>query len=289
MRRARNGACVGLALLFLCALPVRSDQVGVPERRIAEIGRGTAIVFTPDLAAPGNRLFYESLGFLYIEECEWERVVAALESHEVKHPHQPIEAVILETHGTNGHGLKLQNSKDPEAPRSYISIGALAERLDRLAIDRAYVSACNAGRLFRPRIFRALDPKPGDPLFLPPTLGIINASEEFDPARSRVEIFRRGSSHLETLLHGFIRELGSETRRRIQTPDETTFAVSTMLIPLLTEDPKLELTSNGWVEARSRHDFSAAEGEALFQTLVAWLEERAREQGSDDPADHRSR
>jgi hypothetical protein len=32
--------------------------------RLRDIGHAKAVIFSPDFAAPGNRLFYESLGFL---------------------------------------------------------------------------------------------------------------------------------------------------------------------------------------------------------------------------------
>src|SRR5512134_2520137 len=84
-----------------------------------ESGRGVAIVFSPDLSVPGNCDFYSALGFACFEDTDWTRVLAAIRDH------GEMRVVVLETHGTNGHGLKLQRSKDPQAERSYVSVAAL--------------------------------------------------------------------------------------------------------------------------------------------------------------------
>ncbi|HVR42048.1 MAG TPA: hypothetical protein VMS56_01280 [Thermoanaerobaculia bacterium] len=254
------------------------ETVPPPRPAIEAIGSGTAIVFTPDLALPGNRRFYEGLGFVYFEASDWREVARSIARANVLSPGRPIDGVVLETHGTNGHGLKLQRSKDPGDLRSYISIGGLQETLEKAGVGRAYVSACNAGRLFRPGIYRELDREPGDPLFLPPTLGIVNASRGFDPEASAVRLLRRKDSHLETLMHGSSVELGSCSRAAIERDGgEVRFVISTMLIQILTEDARLELTDQGWVAERSRHDFTPAEAEELFRRFAAWLEARACE------------
>lgn len=269
----RTPLVASLALLLAAATAHAGSWPHHEPRSLSEIGRGAAVIFTPDLAVAGNRTFYENLGFLYIEESDWRVALARIATHNLEHPGRRIEAVILETHGTNGHGLKLQTAKDPRAPRSYISVGALTESLDRSLVDRAYVSACNAGRLFRPGISRALNPNPGDPLFLPPTLGVIDASSNFDPSTARAKLLRRTSSHLESLLHGSTAELRAPVRAALAPADrELPFAISTMLIQLLTADPSLELTAEGWVETRSRADLPPAVAEALFQRFITWTE-----------------
>lgn len=265
---------IRVCLVLLVAATARSETFAWPEAtRLDEVGAGAAIVFTPDLALPGNRAFYERLGFVYIETSDWLHALATIERRNELYPEDPITSVILETHGTNGHGLKLQESKKPRAARSYIAAGALQERLGAAGASRAFVSACNAGRLLRPRIYRALDRNPGDPLFLPPTLGIIDASPGFDPAASGVDILRREKSHLETLMHASSSELGPLSRARVERQGgELRFTVSTMLIQLVTRDGRLHLTSTGWVAERSRVDIHPDDAEKLFRRFVAWLE-----------------
>src|SRR6187399_1377958 len=45
---------------------------------LASIGSHVAVVFSPDFSVPTNRLFYERLGFVYLEDASWERVLSAL-------------------------------------------------------------------------------------------------------------------------------------------------------------------------------------------------------------------
>lgn len=239
--------------------------------RLDQIGRGIAVVFTPDLAVPGNRVFYERLGFRYFESADWREVLDALERHNLESPDNAIHAVILETHGTNGHGLKLQSSKKAKAPRSYISVGGLREGLSAAGIGVAFISACNAGRLFRPQIYRELTDDVRDPAFLPPTLGIINASSGFDADNSYVQILRRGQSNYESLMHGSTDELNAEARSLFESEGQTRkrlrFAVSTMLIQLLLYDG-VELTAEGWVERKSTRDLKRIESERLFRRFL---------------------
>src|SRR6185503_14065540 len=107
------------------------------------------------------------------------------------------------------NGLKLQTTYAPDAERSYISVGALQQRLEPEGIYNVVISACNSGRLLRPYIYNQLDPYNGDKLFLPPTCGIIDAPHEFDGARSPVLIIRPESSHIETTLVGKVSELSA--------------------------------------------------------------------------------
>lgn len=239
---------------------------------LSRIGEGAAVVFSPDLAKKGNRFFYERLGFIYLEDPSWAAVLEQLRERVAAGSR--IQAIILETHGTNGHGLKLQTSKKPEAERSYISVGALQEALDEAAVDRCYISACNAGRLLRPEIYHTLNPEVNDPLFLPPTLGIIAASETFDPARARVEILRRKQSNLETLIHGRSTEFFPEVRKHFgQSVDDPpfSFVISTMMIQLLLDDPRMQLTSKGFVQRTSRGNLPRRESERLFQQFLKYL------------------
>jgi hypothetical protein len=134
--------------------------------RVSEIGRGVGVVFSPDLSVAGNCRFYQALGFACFQDADWSRVLDQIHRHNVAHPDRRIYTLVLETHGTNGNGLKLQKGYAPTAERSYISVGALQERLEPEGVFYVIISACNSGRLLRPYIYTELDPYNGDRLFL---------------------------------------------------------------------------------------------------------------------------
>jgi hypothetical protein len=254
-------------LVAVISVTVSAD---VPER----LGEGVAIVFSPDFADPHNRLFYESLGFLYIETPDWSKAVRAVGRHN-ETGDVPIRVLIVETHGTNGNGLKLQSSPSRLSARSYISIGALQEQMEGAGVEIIVLSACNSGRLLRPEIYNRLNRRNGDPLFLPATLGIVNASEGFDPASSSVRVLRRVQSNLETLLHAETRELDPSVGRALHGEGISwRFAISTMLIQLVTGDESLELTADGYETEKSRDELSARRSEELFRRFGAFLAER---------------
>lgn len=244
-----------------------SPLAGRSVSSLSDIGRGIAVIFSPDLTAPGSRAFYGRLGFDYIETPSWAEALNELRNS------NDVRLVIVETHGTNGHGLKIQLSGEPGAARSYISVGALQEQIENAGIPVAVISACNSGRLFRPGIYKALDPAPDEPLFLPATLGILQASARFDPAQSRATLLRRQESNLESLLEGKISEFSNLTRGLLELDDlaDQPFVVSTMLIQMLLDDPALELTPQGYVETLSRKDFTAQERERLFLRFVDYV------------------
>jgi hypothetical protein len=246
---------------------------------LERLGEGVAIVFSPDFADPHNRLFYESLGFFYIETPDWRKAVRAVSRHN-ETGDVPIRVLVVETHGTNGNGLKLQASPSRRSGRSYISIGALQEQMERAGVEIIVLSACNSGRLLRPEIYNALDRSTDDPLFLPATLGIVNASAGFDSKRSPVRVLRRIQSNLETLLHAETRELDASVRHVLHGEGASwRFAVSTMLIQLMTRDETLELTAEGYETEKSRDEFSARRSEELFRRFGAFLAERVGEAG----------
>src|SRR5436309_5850253 len=143
----------------------------VASRRVSEIGRGVGVVFSPDLSVPDNCRFYESLGFACFQDADWDKILDAVHRHNVLYPERRIFTLILETHGTNGNGLKLQASYDPDANRSYISAGALHQRLEPARSYYVIISACNSVRLLRPAIYNQLDPNNADTLFLTATNG----------------------------------------------------------------------------------------------------------------------
>jgi hypothetical protein len=248
--------------------------------RLSDIGRGKAVIYSPDFAEADNREFYEKLGFLYVQESDWRKALNPIIARNYWHPEDPIDTIIVETHGTNGNGLKLQRSPFPGAPRSYISIGALQEKLDGLGVKLCVIGACNAGRLFRPEIYKKLNPQPHDRLFLPPTLGIINASPDYDPSKSKVLVVRRAESELETTTDGDTSELSPIARQvlrlneaeripRLRRPLH--FTVSNLLIQMLIHDPRLKLTSGGYASEKSRHDLSEEESDVLFQRFLTYL------------------
>src|SRR6266852_3278745 len=174
----------------------------VPAAKVGDIGRGVGVVFSPDLSVDDNCRFYEALGFACFQDADWNRVLENVHRYNELYPERRIFTLVLETHGTNGNGLKLQGSYDPDAERSYVSAGALQQRLEPEGIYYVIISACNSGRLLRPSIYNQLDPNNGDKLFLPATKGIVNASPDFVASRSAVTIITPQSSHIETTLVG---------------------------------------------------------------------------------------
>lgn len=254
---------------------VRPHDLPWPSRsqNLAHAGRGIAVIFSSDLSTRDNRAFYESLGFTFIESADWNEVLTELET--VQQSAHPVGTILIESHGANGNGLKLQEGKEAEAARSYIALGALQQRLAPLHIRVALVSACNAGRLFRPEIYNALDRNNGDPLFLPATRGIIDAaSTAFDDER-QVRLLRRSESELETLVEGTLEDFPAPLRHHfsILLGREGRFTISTMLMQVLLGDDSLRLTSRGYVTEKSTADLTTEESESLFSRFVATLSE----------------
>jgi hypothetical protein len=258
---------------------------GATAARIGEVGHGIGVVFSPDLSVRDNCRFYETLGFACFEESDWWRVIDDVHRHNVLYPENRIHTLVLETHGTNGNGAKLQVSYSPTADLSYISVGALQERLEPEGVYNVIISACNSGRLLRPEIYARLDPNNGDKLFLPPTRGIINASSDFDARRSRVMILTPRASHIETTLVGRIAELHPATRRVllatakakfITLPKE--FAISDMMVQMITRDPHLRLAAGQSVDRLSEEIASEDRSEVNFKRFVTYLDAVAARQ-----------
>lgn len=275
----RKTIILWLAVFFAATLDAAADrpwrtlgEVG----RLKEIGEGIAVIFSPDLAVPGNREFYERLGFLYIETPSWNEALHELDAGMEA---GAIRLAVIETHGTNGHGLKVQLGSEPGAARSYISIGGLQERLEESLIPAAVISACNSGRLYRPGIYEALKPVEDEPLFLPATLGIVDATRNFDRQTSSVLMLRRKQSNLETLMEGQLREFAPATRKKLteggRRADGSRFIVSTMLLQMLLGDEGLELTSEGFEDRISGGDFTREEREAIFSRFLTAMHEVA--------------
>lgn len=246
--------------------------------RLAELGHGVGIVFSPDLSVEGNCRFYQSLGFACFQDADWTRILDDIRTHNIFHPENRIRTLVLETHGTNGNGLKLQRSYDPRADRSYISVGALQEHLEPDGVRYIIISACNSRRLLRSTIYRSLDPNPGDKLFLPPTCGIVNASADYDPTRSRIVVATPSASHIETTLVGNLRELAPVTRRVIELAAKTNgirppkqFAVSDLTMEMLLRDPRLELQTGESIDELSKEIQPQDVSEKLYKSFVAYV------------------
>lgn len=258
----------------------------VKSQRVSDVGRGVGVVFSPDLSVPGNCRFYQALGFACFQSASWEDVLEQIHSHNLLYPERRIATLVLETHGTNGNGLKLQESYDANANRSYISVGALQERLEPEGIYFVIISACNSGRLLRPDIYNALDPYNGDKLFLPATCGIVNASEGFDSVHSPVMIITPSSSHIETTLVGNVKEFKPATKKAILDSAQalwirppTDFAISDMMVQMLTRDPHLELAANRYVDRLSKEIQSQDRSERNFTRFVTYMNAVAARQG----------
>jgi len=294
--RHRTLPLLGTLLFFLVsssAFAIDSSTLGllnhawpdVASRNVSDIGRGVGVVFSPDLSVPDNCRFYQALGFACFQDADWEKVLDDVHRYNVLYPERRIFTLVLETHGTNGNGLKLQTSYDPNADRSYIAAGALQQRLEPEGIYYVIISACNSGRLLRPSIYNQLDPNNGDKLFLPATKGIVDASPDFVAARSAVMIITPESSHIETTLVGKLTELSPSARRAITAsaralgiapPAE--FAVSDLMTAMLTRDPQLQLTAGSFVEELNRETAPVDRSEQLFRKFVRYVNAVAAKQ-----------
>jgi hypothetical protein len=258
---------------------------------VDQIGTGVGVVFSPDLSVPGNCNFYKALGFACFQSADWLQILADVHAFNLDHPGRRVRTLILETHGTNGHGLKVQTGKDPDDERSYVSVGALQEILEPVGVRHIILSACNSGRLLRPEIYMRLNREPGDKLFLPATRGIIDATDEFLPRRNPITVITPGASHIENTLVGSLRELAPDTRRAIQDAAKTAgvsvpkqFAISEMMIQMLIRDPELELRTGAHVEELSKVQTSQQTSERLFNAFVAHLNYVAAREGKTPPS-----
>jgi hypothetical protein len=229
-----------------------------PYLTIDEIGSGKGIVFSPDLSEPGNREFYRALGFAYFEDPDWHVVLEQIKAYNATHSRNRIETLLVLSHGTNGDALKLQSGSRQDAPRSYIAPAALQEGLEGTGIRFCLLAACNAGRLFRPENYLNVRAEAGNRLFETPTLGIINATVDFNPAKSSIKIARRAESHLEVINECDLSELSPETIAELAQGAESgltaasRIAVPEMLIQLLLKDNALRLILGGSEIEKSR-------------------------------------
>jgi hypothetical protein len=120
-------------------------------------------------------------------------------------------------------------------------------------------------------------------LFLPATLGIVNASAKYDPASSKIIVVRRAESEIETTSDGDTSELSplARTILGLDKPDrgrespKLHFVVSNLLIQMLIHDPRLRLTASGYTNAKSRRDLSDIESEVLFERFLFYINQVA--------------
>ncbi len=263
---------------------------GATAGRIDDVGRGIGVVFSPDLSVKDNCHFYEALGFACFQAPNWSNVLDDIHRHNVLYPENRIHTLVLETHGTNGNGAKLQVSYSPTADRSYISVGALQERLEPEGIDYVIISACNSGRLLRPEIYARLDPNNGDKLFLPPTCGIVNASDDFEMDGSSVTILTPRASHIETTIVGRVAELAPAARRALAASAKTRgvtlpkeFAISDMMVQMITRDAHVQLVANHHVDDLSKEIASQDRSEQNFKRFMSYLNTVAARQNVKKP------
>jgi len=273
-----------LRLAFVCLLAgvALAEARPIEERSpLRSVGRGVAVVFSPDLSVGANCAFYERLGFTCYESASWETVVEDIRCRNASvAPDDAISVVILEAHGTYGNGLKLQASAAKKAARSYAAIGALTERLGTAGVRYCVLAACNSRRLLRPEIYHQLD---RTRLFLPATLGIMNGDRNGAEA-SDVRLLARADSHVESLSIGTTGELSPSTLRALELPEGETmsFVVSDLLVQLVTRDPSLDLRPATPVKTLRHATPEDAYAEDLFARFVEHLDRLAM--ASEDAA-----
>jgi len=264
---------------------------------LAQLGRGKGIVFSPDLSERGNREFYRALGFAYFEDPDWHVVLKQLRDFNQTHPADQVETLLIQSHGTNGDALKLQNGNDPDALRSYLAPAALQEQLEGSGVRVCLLAACNAGRLFRPENYLTVRAEAGNRLFEPPTLGVINATADFDPARSSVTVVRRVESHIELINECRVSELAIEARSEIIKRSDgklnpaSSIAVPEMLIQLLLNDQELRLVAWGHEMEKSRAETNDNYRERLISRFLRFVDSipaNAKQPGKSQPAEHRT-
>ena len=199
------------------------------------------------------------------------------------HPRNRIETLLVLSHGTNGDALKLQSGSQPDAPRSYIAPAALQEKLEGTGIRFCLLAACNAGRLFRPENYRTVRADAGNRLFEAPTLGIINASKDFNPAQSSITIARRAESHLEVINEcslsefspGAVAELTQDGKSDLKASSR--IAVPEMLIQLLLKDDELRLVLWGSEIEKSRAETTDKVRESLITRFLDLVDDLSRD------------
>ena len=274
-----------MLLRLVAALSVASAALAAPtmmQSPLRAIGRGAAIVFSPDLSIESNCAFYEHLGFACYATASWEEVIEDIRCRNASAaPEDAISVVFLEAHGTHGNGLRLQTSDARNARRSYAAVGALSERLATVGVRYCVLAACNSRRLLRPAIYHTLDRAR---LFLPATLGIMNArSRNLEDTGLRFLV--RADSHIESLSVGSTAELSSSTLHvlGLTSGEPMRFVVSDMFVQLVTRDPALDLREAKPVNRLKLITPEDEYAEDLFKRFVEHLDRLATSEQA--PAD----
>jgi hypothetical protein len=261
--------------------PARKARTTAPKpawRMLEEIGKGTAVVFSPDLARPANAKFYRGLGFFYIETADWLEAIEQILAYNQEGAGQPIQTVIMETHGNQGHGLKLQTGKDPGENRSYISLGAIQELLAGSGVRHCILTACNSGRLLRPSIYYKLDQTE----LLPASYGVINASPGYDAKTSDVRLLRRRESKLEMVNTVLVSELPGSVRDYLGLNDlQIHFVLSDLFMQYVLRDPRMHLTDIGYTNRFSKDAPTPNQSENLISKFLSVLDQVAANQDSN--------
>jgi hypothetical protein len=261
-------------LRLVAALLIASPALAAPPAAHSpptSIGRGVAIVFSPDLSLGNNCAFYQRLGFVCYASPSWAEVVDDIGRRNAAG--DAISVVILEAHGTQGNGLKLQTSSARNARRSYAAVGALQERLRAAGVRDCVLAACNSRRLLRPAIHDTLD---RERLFLPATLGIMNAAGR-DAGGAGLRFLTRADSHIEGITVARTDELSPPTLRALGLEDDEpmTFVVSDIFVQLVTGDPSLDLREATPVNRLKLVTPEDARAEDLFARFVEHLDRLA--------------
>jgi hypothetical protein len=272
--RALLRLAAALAVSSLALAAQASAALTATPSSLTAIGRGAAIVFSPDLSLENNCAFYERLGFVCYATPSWEEVVGDISRRNAAAPaDEAISVVLLEAHGTQGNGLKLQTSSAKNARRSYAAVGALRERLSAAGVRYCVLAACNSRRLLRPAIYDTLD---RDRLYLPATLGIMNAAGTNSDVSGGAELrlLARADSHVEGVSVARTNELSPSTLNALGLDVNTpmTFVVSDMFVQLVTGDPSLDLREATPVDRLKSFTPEDAYADALFARFVEQLD-----------------
>jgi hypothetical protein len=122
----------------------------------------------------------------------------------------------------------------------------------------------------------------GNHLFEPPTLGIINASPNFDPSQSGITFARRAESHIEVINECHLSEFSPLTRSAVLgsagdtgLKPTTLVAVPEMLIQLLLADARLHLVSEGFEVEKSRAETDDSYRERLISRFLRFVDAAA--------------
>lgn len=242
---------------------------------LSELGLGTALVFSPDLATSETCSIYGRLGFRCFVDSDWRSIVRAVTAENANGRRERISLLILEVHGSGGNGLKLQDGLLPADGRSYAALGAIEQQFGDANVRYCLIDACNVRRVARAAVRDQLRLVP-DRLVLPATRGVLNAGP-LSPARKLALLVTRDVSRLEIFTDGLGEDLSPRTRKALGLADKTSihFVVSDLLSQLVINDPELHLQLAAATETVVRGAKPYNESERLFQRFVQHLDRLA--------------